>query len=213
MIKFLKVIFLSFIALNLKGQTIKVYNQHSVGFSFSDYSSVGSFGIGEILQVNKRIPFRILAKTNYSANILKPNIYHSSDNVKANDFILEKKYFHSNIDLMLGGEVFYKNYGLGFTSELASFSFGKSISDSKYSDSNLLEVNPIKFSYIFSNKEQRNLRTTFYFVYTVSESFSVKLGATNQKNILKLTNIDNQNRYVSGGRVAPFISLRFNLEK
>ncbi len=187
-------------------QEIRTFS--TVNFSTTLSSRVNNYSVsvGEMVQVNRTIPFRFLVAAQYSGKITKSGIWpsHTSLNIK-------KNIYTSNINIPFGAEVYYKNIGLGLVQEIANFNFAKSFDSTKIQTSQNYEIKTNGFSHLLSNKN--NLNSTFYLVYTISDSFSLKAGFNRGNEVFKYYEDSKKIGFSKLIDNSIFISIRTNIEK
>ncbi|MBP8156172.1 MAG: hypothetical protein KAX81_04030 [Leadbetterella sp.] len=187
-------------------QEIRTFN--TVNFSSTLSKSVNNYSVsvGEMLQVNRTLPFRLLVAAQYTGKITKSGIW--PDNTSLN---IKKNIFTSNINMPIGAEVYYKNIGLGLAQEIVNFNLAKSFDSTKIKTSQNYEIKTNGFSHVFSNKN--NLSSTFYLVYTISDSFSLKAGFNRENEVFNFYEDSNKIGFSKITDNSVFISIRTNIEK
>ena len=111
----------------------------------------------------------------------------------------------------IGAEVYYKNIGLGLAQEIVNFNLAKSFDSTKIKTSQNYEIKTNGFSHVFSNKN--NLSSTFYLVYTISDSFSLKAGFNRENEVFNFYEDSNKIGFSKITDNSVFISIRTNIEK
>lgn len=192
------------------GQKLRTFNTINFTTNLSTKVHNYSFSVGEMIQIKKKIPFRILVSAQYTGKVSKKFLWPGNNN-NGTGFSMKQKLFTSNINLPIGGEFYYKNIGLGLVQEVANFNFSKSFDSTKVDIPMNHEIQTNRFSHIFSSKN--NLNTTFYFVYTLSDSFSLKMGLNRGNDLF---NYYQSSKEVGFSKITDnsfFISIRTNIEK
>jgi hypothetical protein len=193
------------------GQRLRTFNNVHIGTSLSPSSNKYSVGVGEMIQIQKSIPFRILLGVQYSAKVSKSGIWPSNSNSIGREFSLKQNIFTSNINLPIGGEIYYKSIGIGLVQEIINFNLAKSFDSTKLDLPSNHEIRTNRFSHIFSNKN--NLNTTLYLVYTISESFSLKFGLNRGNDVFNYFESSKKTGFSRLTNNSIFISIRTNIEK
>jgi hypothetical protein len=101
--------------------------------------------------------------------------------------------------------------GIGISQEMISFTFKKSFDSTQISGFKEYEAATKSFSTIFSKNQ--SLSGQIYLVYTINDSFAIKLGA--QRENLAINFLDKNDKTKSGTihSNSIFISIRTNIEK
>jgi hypothetical protein len=189
-------------------QEIRTYNNFSLGSGISSTSTSAIVSYGEMVQKKSIVPFRVLTNIN-----IKFQSYNKKNDIGilGKNFSLLKKINTVNLAIPLGFEVFQKNLGLGISQELVSFGFKKSYDSTQISDSRNYSPSVKRFTTIFSKNQ--SLSGQIYLVYTINESFAIKLGA--QRENLSLNFLDKNDKTKTGTihSNSIFISIRTNIEK
>ncbi len=170
-----------------------------------------SVSYGEMLQLKKTIPIRIIASVQYTGKVFKQNTWPPNKKTGSTQLIIKDSFLNSSFNLPLGVEFFNKNFGLGFMQEFASFNLSKNVDSSKVEIPIDMELKPVAFSSIFS--KHHDLNSTIYVVYTLSESFSFKLGLNLGSNNFNFYKGSNKVNFARISEKSVFLSLRINIEK
>jgi len=187
-------------------QEIRTFSTVNFSTTLSKNVNNYSVSVGEMIQINQTIPFRFLVAAHYTGKVTKSGIWptNTSLNIKQNIFT-------SNINIPIGAEIYYKNIGLGLVQEIVNFNFAKSFDSTKIQTFQNYEIKTNGFSHVFSNRN--NLNSTFYLVYTISDSFSLKAGFNRGNEIF---NYYEDSKKIGFSKIIDnslFISIRTNIEK
>lgn len=196
---------------NLFSQEIRTFNTVNFSTSISGKVNDYSVSVGEMIQIKKAIPFRILLAAQYTGKTSKKGFWPEISNPKGTSLSIKKNIFTSNISIPIGAEIYYKNIGLGLVQEIINFNFAKSFDSTKIVLPLETELKTNGFSNVFSNKN--NLNSTLYLVYTISDSFSLKFGINRGNEVFNYYNDSKKTGFskITGNSV--FISFRTNIEK
>jgi len=204
--------FILFLRLNFS------FSQEIRSFTNANFTSIPSksnnnlsISFGEMLQLKKTIPIRIIASAQYTGKVFKQNTWPSNKKTGSTQLIIKDSFFNSSFNLPLGVEFFNKNFGLGFMQEFASINLLKSIDSSKVEIPVDMELKPLVFSSIFS--KHHDLNSTIYVVYTLSESFSFKFGLNSGSNNFNFYKGSKKANFARISEKSVFLSLRINIEK
>ena len=195
----------------LYSQEIRTFNTFNFTTSLSEKINNYSVAVGEMLQIKSAIPFRILVSAQYTGKITRPGIWSSNIGTFKTPITVNKNLFTSNISIPIGGEMYYKNIGLGFIQEIINLNLSKSFDSTKVSTPTNQELKLKGVTSIFS--KQNNLNTTLYLVYTISDSFSVKLGVRQGNEFFRHYADSKDIGYSKIRDHSFYISIRTNLEK
>jgi hypothetical protein len=193
------------------GQNLRTFNTINFSTSLSSNIHDYSVSVGEMLQIKKSIPFRILVAAQYTGKVTKKGLWPANTNSKGIGLSLKQSVFTSNINLPIGGEIYFKNIGLGLVQELVNFNLVKSFDSTKVDIPSNHEIKTNRFSHVFSNKN--NLNTTLYLVYTLSDSFSLKLGLNRGNDVFNYYESSKKTGFSRITDNSIFISIRTNIEK
>ncbi len=193
----------------LFGQNLRTFNTINFSTTLSPKVNNVSFSVGEMIQFKKRIPFRLLVAAQYTGKISKQGLW--TENTKTRQLRLKKNIFTSNISLPIGGEVYFKNIGLGMVQEIANFNLAKSFDSTKVDIPGNHKIETNRFSNVFSKKN--NLNSTLYLVYTLSDSFSLKLGMNRSNDVFNYYEGSKKSDLLRKTENSFFISIRTNIEK
>ena len=197
-----------FMPLISHSQEIRTYNNFSVGASFSGHSSSGMISYGEMVQKKSIVPFRAMAALDLKFQAFNKN---NSIILKGNDFSLLRRINTVNMALPLGFEIFEKNIGIGLSQEIFSLAFNKSCDSTQVKMPSKTTATPKRFSSILS--KNNSLSGQIYLVYTVSESFAIKLGIQRENLGLRFADANNNSQTGSIHSNSIFINIRTNIEK
>jgi hypothetical protein len=192
------------------GQNLRTFNTINFTTNLSSRIHNYSFSVGEMMQIKKKVPFRILVAAQYTGKISKKGFWPGNNN-NGIGFNLKQNVFTSNINLPVGGEIYYKNIGLGLVQEIVNFNISKSFDSTKVDIPANHEIKTNRFSHIFSAKN--NLNSTFYLVYTLSDSFSLKLGLNRGNDLFNYYQSSKKTGFSKITDNSIFISIRTNIEK
>lgn len=187
-------------------QEIRTFSTVNFSTTLSRVVNNYSVSVGEMVQINRAIPFRFLVAAQYTGKVTKSGIWPSNT-----PLIIKQNIFTSNINIPIGAEVYFKNIGLGLVQEIVNFNFSKSFDSTKIQTSQNYGIKTSGFSHMFSNKN--NLNSTLYLVYTISDSFSLK-GGFNRGN--EVFNYYEDSKKIGFSKITGnsiFISIRTNIEK
>jgi hypothetical protein len=187
-------------------QEIRTFNTVNFSSTLSNNVNTYSVSVGEMVQINRTLPFRFLVAAQYSGKFTKSGVWHGK-----NSLDIKKNLFTSNINLPMGAEVYYKNIGLGLVQEIVNFNIVRSFDSTQIKTSQNYEIKTNAFSHVFSNKN--NLNSTFYLVYTISDSFSLKAGLNRGNEVF---NFYEDSKKIGFSKITDnsiFISIRTNIEK
>jgi hypothetical protein len=187
-------------------QEIRTFNTVNFSSTLSNRVNTYSVSVGEMVQINRTLPFRFLVAAQYAGKFTKSGIWPGKTALD-----IKKNLFTSNINIPIGAEVYYKNIGLGLIQEIVNFNFAKSFDSTKIQTSKNYEIKTNVFSHVFSNKN--NLNSTFYLVYTISDSFSLKAGFNRGNEVF---NFYENSKKIGFSKITDnsvFISIRTNIEK
>lgn len=205
---------LLFLFLGLKfsfSQEIRTFTNVNFKTNLSKSNNNFSVSVGEMLQLNKQIPIRIITSLQFTGKVFKENTWPSNKESGSTQLIIKESFLNSSFNLPLGVEFFHKDFGFGLMHEVASFNLSKSIDSTKVEIPLNTELKPVGFSSIFS--KNNNLNSTAYLVYTVSDSFSVKLGLNSGANSFNFYKDSKKVNYARISEKSVFLSLRINIEK
>lgn len=187
-------------------QEIRTFN--TVNFSSTLSNSVNNYSVsvGEMVQINRTLPFRFLVAAQYTGKFTKSGNWPGKTalNIKSN-------LFTSNLNMPIGAEVYYKNIGLGLVQEIVNFNLAKRFDSTKIQTFQNYEIKTNAFSHVFSNKN--NLNCTFYLVYTISDSFSLKAGFNRGNEVFSFYENSKKIGFSKLIDNSVFISIRTNIEK
>ncbi len=187
-------------------QEIRTFSTVNFSTTLSKRVNNYSVSVGEMIQINRTIPFRFLVAAQYTGKVTKSGIWPSNNSLN-----IKQNIFTTNINIPIGAEVYYKNIGLGLVQEIVNFNFDKSFDSTKVQTSQNYEIKTGGFSHMFSNKN--NLNSTFYLVYTISDSFSLKAGFNRGNEVF---NYYEDSKKIGFSKITDnsvFISIRTNIEK
>lgn len=193
----------------LFGQNIRTFNTINFSTTLTPKTNNVSFSVGEMIQLKKNIPFRLLVAAQFTGKISKKGLW--SEDIKPRHLTIKNNVFTSNISLPIGGEVYFKNIGLGLVQEIANFNLAKSFDSTKVDVPGNHKIETNRFSNVFSKKN--NLNTTLYLVYTLSDSFSLKLGMNRGNDVFDYYEGSNKIDLLRKTENSFFISIRTNIEK
>jgi hypothetical protein len=191
-------------------QKLRTFNTINFTTNLSSKVLNHSFSIGEMIQIKKKVPFRILVSAQYTGKISKKGFWPGTNN-NGTTFSLKQNVFTSNINIPIGGEFYYKNIGLGLVQEIANFNFSKSFDSTKVDLPMNHQIQTNRFSHIFSTKN--NLNSTLYLVYTLSDSFSLKMGLNRGNDLFNYYQGSKKTGFSKITDNSFFISIRTNIEK
>jgi hypothetical protein len=206
--KKLLVIILLVISKAVLGQEIRTYNNFSVGTGFSSSSNSSMISYGEMVQKKSILPFRVMACANLKYQSFNKN---SKVNFSGKNFTLLSRINSINLAIPLGFEVFQKNFGIGLNQELLSFAFKKTYDSTQVDVSKKYTASAKRLSTIFS--KNKSLSGQIYLIYTVNESFAIKLGTQRENLAINFLDLNNKTKTGTIHSNTIFISIRTNIEK
>lgn len=112
-------------------QQIRTFNTLNLSPTFSKKLNTFNLSFGEMIQVKKSVPFRFLASLNYSGNFIKKGEWNSNIELGSKSLTVKENFYTSKISIPIGFELFTKNFGIGISQELITFSNKKSIDSTK----------------------------------------------------------------------------------
>ncbi|MCP9770117.1 hypothetical protein EGI22_19610 [Lacihabitans sp. LS3-19] len=192
-------------------QEIRTFTNVNFKTNLSKSNNNFSISVGEMLQLKKRIPVRIITSFQFTGKVFKETIWPPDKKSGSTQLIVKDSFLNSSFNLPLGVEFFHKDFGLGIMQEVASFNLSKSVDSSKVVIPVDMELKPVVFNSIFS--KNNNLNSTIYVVYTVSDSFSVKLGLNSGANNFNFYKDSKKINFARISEKSVFLSLRINIEK
>jgi hypothetical protein len=195
----------------LFGQEIRTFNTVNFSSTTSGRLNNYSVSVGEMIQIKKAIPFRILIAAQYTGKSSKKGFWPKSSNTSETSLAIKKNIFSSNINIPIGAEIYYKNIGLGLVQEIINFNFAKSFDSTKVALPSKIELKTNGFSNVFSNKN--NLNSVLYLVFTISDSFSLKFGVNRGNEVLNFYKDSEKIGFSKIKDNSIFISFRTNIEK
>jgi hypothetical protein len=204
---FLLIIFLA-INITCYGQETRTYNNFSIAAGFSGASSSTKVSFGEMVQKKSIVPFRILANTTLKFNTLNKD---NTVNLVGEKYKTLRRINSISLSLPIGFEVFQKNFGLGVSQELLSFSFKKAYDSTQIDMPTDLTGSAKIFSTIFSKNQ--SLNSQIYLVYTLYDSFALKFGIQRDNLALNFNESDKKTKAGMLHSNSVFISIRTNIEK
>lgn len=211
--KYCYVILISLLAISHCSIAQEVRTFNTINFSAGVSGNIHNYSVsvGEMIQLNKTLPFRILVAAQYTGKVTRPGRWSSDLGSITSPLVVKNTLFSSNINLPVGGEIFYKSLGLGIVQELVNFNLSKNFDSTKVAIPKDFTLKSNGVTNVFSKKN--NLNTAIYLVYTINDSFSLKFGF-NKGN--ELFNYYNDTQKVGFSKIKDnslFFSFRTNIEK
>jgi hypothetical protein len=201
-------IILLFAAFSANAQKINTFNNFIFNTAFSNAGSVNTIGYGEMLQKKGKVSFRVLSSLNLDLSKIKTNQTFTSIGQKITS---KKNLYSTSFSIPVGFEVYSKNLGLGISQELVSYSLNKKMDSSFVSIPADFEASYKRFSSILSKNNTQD--TQVYAVFTLYDSFAIKVGIQTEKIALNVKGLSNNTKTSNFSSNLFFISIRSNIEK
>jgi hypothetical protein len=189
-------------------QEIRTYTNLTLSTGFSKIAASNAIQFGEMVQKNSTLPFRLTAGLSLKFQKAKPAATYTSlgSNYKA-----KTKINSTALAIPVGFEIFKNSLGLGVSQELIGLNFNKKLDNTNLDLPVDFTAGMKRFNTLFSSKN--NLSSQIYGVFTLFDSFALKIGMQIERNTLKINDINNRNSFAKLQDNLFFISIRTNIEK
>ena len=88
-------------------QEIRTFNTVNFSSTLSNRVNTYSVSVGEMVQINRTLPFRFLVAAQYAGKFTKSGIWPGKTALD-----IKKNLFTSNINMPIGADVYYKIFGV-----------------------------------------------------------------------------------------------------
>jgi hypothetical protein len=192
-------------------QEIRTFNTVNFSAGVSGIVHNYSLSVGEMLQLNKKLPFRLLLAAQYTGKITRPGTWSPDLGTVKSPLSIKSTIFSSNLNLPLGGEIFYRNLGIGLVQEIININFVKNFDSTKADLPKNFALKSNGVTNVFSKKN--NLNTALYFIYTINDSFSLKFGINKGNELFNYYDGSKKMGFSKIRDNSLFFSFRTNIEK
>ncbi len=206
-------IILSILSFSVNAQKAWTYNIYDFSTSFSPNENRFHIAIGDMIEFRENFPLRFLVEVNAKTNFIKKNDFVVAIDGNYEKLSFNKTAFHSLISVPIGMEFKIKNWAIGGSYDILSVGLKNKLDSASYNLSANYTLKRPGISSVFSRKEKNNVSSKLYLAYTVNDTFTLKIGATNEHSAFKILKEDAHVGDFNIRDISPYFSFRINIEK